>query len=92
MDTDSFLLALRRFAARRGKPYELLCDQGTNFCGGERELQEAFASLKPELQEQLAKQNIDPLTHRMLPTSEEHGREKSNLSSPPYKDLILPEE
>lgn len=59
MDTDSFLLALRRIVARQGKSYELLCDQGTNFHGGERELQEAFASLKPELQEQLAKQNID---------------------------------
>lgn len=38
MDTDSFLLALRRFVARRGKPFELLCDQGTNFRGGDKEL------------------------------------------------------
>ncbi|KAL1266305.1 hypothetical protein QQF64_001980 [Cirrhinus molitorella] len=32
------------------------------------------------------------LTHHMLPILEEHGREKSNLSRTPYKDLILPEE
>lgn len=58
MDTDSFLLALRRFVARRGKPYEILCDRGTNFRGGERELQEAFEALEPSLKEQLAEQSI----------------------------------
>lgn len=31
IDTDSFLMALRRFLARRGKPFELLSDQGTNW-------------------------------------------------------------
>ncbi|XP_076847529.1 uncharacterized protein LOC143493189 [Brachyhypopomus gauderio] len=43
---------------RRGKPKEILCDQGTNFRGGERELQEAFQTLHPELKEQLACQQI----------------------------------
>lgn len=55
LDTDSFLMALRRFISRRGKPSELLSDQGTNFKGGERELQEAFKALNPSLQAQLAK-------------------------------------
>lgn len=45
MDTDSFLMALRRFISRRGKPFELLADQGTNFKGGERELKESFSTL-----------------------------------------------
>lgn len=36
LDSDSFLMALRRFIARRGKPYEILSDQGTNFKGGEK--------------------------------------------------------
>lgn len=58
MDTDAFLMALRRFVARRGKPKEILCDQGTNFRGGERELQEAFQALHPDLKEQLACQQI----------------------------------
>lgn len=55
LDTDSFLMALRRFISRRGKPSELLSDQGTNFKGGDRELQEAFKALNPLLQAQLAK-------------------------------------
>lgn len=59
LETDSFLMALRRFMARRGKPHELLSDQGTNFRGGERELREAFTALGPDLQRQLAKQQIE---------------------------------
>lgn len=58
IDADSFLMALRRFIARRGTPAELFSDQGTNFRGGERELREAFARLSPDLQRQLAKQKI----------------------------------
>lgn len=51
-------MALRRFIAPRGKPSELLSDQGTNFRGGEWELKEAFAALEPEVQAQLAPQQI----------------------------------
>ena len=58
IDADSFLMALRRFIARRGTPAELYSDQGTNFRGGERELREAYAALTPDLQQQLAKQKI----------------------------------
>lgn len=64
IDTDSFLMALRQFVARR---FELLSDQGTNFKGGERELKVTFASPQPELQIQLAPQPIrfsfNPPTH-----------------------------
>ncbi len=42
----------------RGKPCKLFSDQGTNFHGGEKELQEAFTSLSPKLQQHLAKQKI----------------------------------
>lgn len=97
MDTDSFLLALRRFVARRGKPYKLLCDQGTIFRGGERELQEAFASLNPELQEQLAKQNNDfkfntpHAPHFGGAWKREIKSVKTSLQVV-LKDLILPEE
>lgn len=58
MDTDSFLLALRRFIARRGKPLEIWSDRGTNFRGGEKELQDAFEALQSPLKEQLANQSI----------------------------------
>lgn len=58
MDTDSFLMSLRRFVARRGKPYEIISDQGSNFKGGSSELQEAFSALEPELKCQLATHQI----------------------------------
>ncbi|KAK7879199.1 hypothetical protein WMY93_034023 [Mugilogobius chulae] len=59
LDTDSFLMSLRRFIARRGKPYEMWSDQGTNFRGGNKELQTAFENMTPELQQQLAEQTIN---------------------------------
>ncbi|XP_056324239.1 uncharacterized protein LOC130237344 [Danio aesculapii] len=59
ISSDSFLMALRRFIARRGKPHELFSDQGTNFKGGEREITEAFNNLQPTLKSQLAKQQIE---------------------------------
>lgn len=69
LDTDSFLMALRRFIARRGKPVELLSDQGTNFKGGEKELQEAFQSLHPSLQAHLA---IHQIKFQFNPPSAPH--------------------
>lgn len=58
MDIDAFLLALRRFFARRGRPKELLSDCVTNFRRGERELREAFAAMEPQLKEQLTEYQI----------------------------------
>lgn len=58
MDGDSFLMSLRRFVARRGKPYELLSDQGTNFKGGAKELEHTFHQIQPSLRDQLAKEQI----------------------------------
>lgn len=51
-------MAFRRFVARRGTPFELWSDQGTYFKGGEKELHEAFRSMSPELQQQLARQKV----------------------------------
>lgn len=59
IDTDAFLMSLRRFIARRGKPFEILADRGTNFRGGAAELQASFAALEIPLQEQLARQQIE---------------------------------
>ena len=38
LETDSFLLALRRFIVRRGQVKEIRSDNGTNFTAGERDL------------------------------------------------------
>lgn len=37
LDTDSFLNAFSRMAARRGKPEVMISDHGTNFTSAERE-------------------------------------------------------
>lgn len=54
MDIDAFLMALHRFIARRGKPFEILSYRGTNLGGGAADLQNNFANLEVPLQEQLA--------------------------------------
>ena len=42
LETDSFLLALGRFKARRGQVKEIRSDSGTNFTAGERELRRSI--------------------------------------------------
>lgn len=59
LDSDSFLMSLRRLIARRGKPHEVYSDQGTNFRGGKAELEQAFSILAPLLRTQLVSQQID---------------------------------
>ncbi|XP_026730718.1 uncharacterized protein LOC113495917 [Trichoplusia ni] len=38
LSTEAFILCLRRFVSRRGKPYALYCDNGKNFVGANNEL------------------------------------------------------
>ncbi|XP_049886695.1 uncharacterized protein LOC126381237 [Pectinophora gossypiella] len=38
LSTNAFILCLRRFISRRGKPFTLYCDNGTNFVGTCNEL------------------------------------------------------
>jgi len=48
LDADSFIQALHRFMAVRGRPKEIWSDNGTNFCGAERELRQSVKDLDEE--------------------------------------------
>ncbi|XP_043201117.1 uncharacterized protein LOC122369981 [Amphibalanus amphitrite] len=59
LDTDSFVMALRRFMARRGKPDSMYSDNGTNLVGGERELRESLHELdQTRITDELSQENI----------------------------------
>lgn len=58
MDLDAYLMALKRFIARRGTSAELWSDRRTNFKGAEQELREAFNDMVAALQQHLARQRI----------------------------------
>ncbi|XP_071963874.1 uncharacterized protein [Antedon mediterranea] len=45
LDTDTFLNAFHRFVSRRGKPEEIMSDNGRNFVGADRELKGVLKSL-----------------------------------------------
>ena len=65
LDTDSFLMAFRRFVARRGRPKRVFSDNGTNLKGGERELREALAQwnqrkISDELSQQHSEWRFNP--------------------------------
>ncbi|CAH2093398.1 unnamed protein product [Euphydryas editha] len=44
LTTESFILALRRFISRRGRPYVIFCDNGTNFKGANSVLKRLLRS------------------------------------------------
>lgn len=59
LDTNSFILALRRFTARRGQVKEMYSDNGTNFVGGEREMREAIENWNAkQIHDHLLQKNI----------------------------------
>ena len=59
LETNSFLMAWRRFIARRGQVKEIRSDNGTNFTGGERELRESIKAWNHnKIHEALLQKNI----------------------------------
>lgn len=48
LETDSFIMCLRRFIARRGNPQVLYSDNGTNFVGANRELKQCIENLNQD--------------------------------------------
>ncbi|XP_067036324.1 uncharacterized protein [Acropora muricata] len=59
LDTDSFLMALQRFIARRGQVNIIRSDNATNFTSGERELRESInAWNQSKIHDTLLQKNI----------------------------------
>jgi len=72
MDTESFINALRRFIARRGRPEEIRSDNGGNFVKGERELREAVQQWNQgQIHEYLLQHNIKWIFNP--PAASHHG-------------------
>ena len=60
MTTDSFLMTLRRFVARRGEPDIICCDNGSNFVGVGKELMQVLQNVKHDfIAKELALRNIE---------------------------------
>ncbi|GFT26854.1 integrase catalytic domain-containing protein [Trichonephila clavipes] len=76
LTTDSFIAALRRFSARRGAPRHIYSDNGTNFVGARRkldEIQKLWLSLPTNeaISYYLSKSSID--WHFIPPSSPHFG-------------------
>ena len=73
LETDSFIQALRRFMARRGKVRQITCDNGTNFVGARNELQRNFKEMDHNrISEFLLSQSCDWLSWKNNPPSASH--------------------
>ena len=73
MNTDSFINALRRFIARRGVVRYIRSDNGSNFVGAKRELDEAFRSLDHEkIREYLQSENCEWVSWQYNPPHASH--------------------
>ncbi|GFW03614.1 integrase catalytic domain-containing protein [Trichonephila clavipes] len=80
LTSKAFIASLKRFVARRGKPSEILCDQGTNFYGASRDLGKEFRHLmkKDTIHQFLVTDNI---TFHFNPLSAPHfGGERCTLN------------
>ena len=88
LDTDSFLMALRRFIARRGQVKEIRSDNGTNFTSGESELRESISAWNhTKIHEALLQKDIKWVFNtRMDRTTEAFG----SVASVPLERFFAP--
>jgi len=60
LDTDSFIMAITRFAARRGVPSRIYSDNGTNFHGADNELKKCIAAIDSKsIRQKFCHQGLD---------------------------------
>ncbi|XP_059058486.1 uncharacterized protein LOC131851943 [Achroia grisella] len=59
LSTQAFLLCLRRFISRRGKPHTIYCDNGKNFVGANGELVRLLARANNDVSEFSCKEGIN---------------------------------
>ena len=72
LDTDSFLNALRRFIARRGKPVLVRTDNGSNFVSGDKEICANILQWNTQwIHEQLLQQDVPWMFNP--PSGSHHG-------------------
>ena len=73
METDSFIQALCRFMARRGKVRSIRSDNGTNFVGTDSELRKALKEMnQKQIRDNLLRNGTDWITWHKNPTGASH--------------------
>ena len=73
METDSFIQALRRFMARRGKVRSIRSDNGTNFVGTDNELRKALKEMnQDQIRNYLLQNGTDWITWYKNPPGASH--------------------
>ena len=73
LDTDSFILALRRLVARQGNIRSIYSDNGSNFIGAEQELKKAYMEMDDrKIQSFLLEQGSDCIRWQKNPPLANH--------------------
>ncbi|XP_055922824.1 uncharacterized protein LOC129953606, partial [Eupeodes corollae] len=74
LSTNAFLLALDRFVARRGKPSEIWSDNGTNFHGAKRTLDEMYNQLRSQHHNTIVADHLskDGISWKFIPPAAPH--------------------
>ena len=73
MTTDSFINALRRFLCRRGPVRTIFCDNGSNFVGSQKELQQNLKEMEHDrIKDMLLQDNCDWVSWEFNPPHASH--------------------